>query len=121
MKPKGRHYPYVIQDDPWVGLVDDPKHVQKVQRRFNSFWSKTLDRTEEPMKHTKVWEVWAFCGENPDNITTIPSGNPFTFADDEAEAILKSRICEMIAGYKGLDFKYVTIIANEIGTIKVNK
>ena len=73
------------------------------------------------MKKTRVWEVWAFGGEDPDNIVTIPSGNPFTFAADEAEAILKSRICETISGYKGLDFKFVTIIAKEIGQIKVSK
>lgn len=71
------------------------------------------------MRHTKVYEVWAFCGEDPDNIVTIPSGSPFTFADDEAEAILKSRICDQISSYAALNFKYVTIIANEIGTIKV--
>jgi len=76
-------------------------------------------RQEEPMRHTKVYEVWAFGGEDPDNIVTIPSGNPFTFAADEAEAILKSRICETISGYKGLDFKYVTVICKEIGCIKV--
>ena len=72
------------------------------------------------MKKTRAWEVWAFGGEDPDNIVTIPSGNPFTFADDEAEAILKSRICEQIAAYKNLDFKYVTVLAFEIGVIKVN-
>ena len=72
------------------------------------------------MKHTKVWEVWAFCGENPDSIVTIPSGSPFTFADDEAEAILKSRICEQIAGYKNIDFRHVTVLAVEVGVIKIN-
>jgi len=71
------------------------------------------------MKKTRVWEVWAFSGEDPGSIVTIPSGSPFTFADDEAEAILKSRICETIAGYKGLDLKYVTVIAKEIGVVKV--
>jgi hypothetical protein len=73
------------------------------------------------MKKTRVWEVWAFCGEDPDNIVTIPSGNPFTFAEDEAEAILKSRICETIASYGNLNFKFVTIIADEIGQVKINK
>lgn len=71
------------------------------------------------MKKTRVWEVWAFSGEDPDNIVIIPSRRPFIFADDENEAILKSRICEMIAGYKNLDFKYVTVLAVEVGVIKV--
>jgi len=73
------------------------------------------------MKKTRVWEVWAFCGQDPDNVTTIPSGSPFTFAYDEAEAILKSRICETIASFKGLDFRFVTIVAKEYGTIKINR
>ena len=72
------------------------------------------------MRKTRVWEVWAFGGEDPDNIVTIPSGNPFTFADDEAEAILKSRICDQISCYKGLDFRYVTVVCKEIGVIKVS-
>jgi len=126
MKAKGRHYDYVVVYDPWTGLLDDPKHVQKVQRSFNSFWSKIFDRMEEPMKITKVYEVWAFYGGDPKNIVTIPSGSPFVFADDEQEATIKSGIYGQLSSFKSaadlpLDPEFITIVVNQVGTIKVSK
>lgn len=123
MKPKGREFKVFI-----------PDHVWKAQREFNRlneviYHNKSLImnlRQEELMKHTKVYEVWAFYGEEPKNILTIPSGSPFTFAADEQEAVIKSGIYHQLSSWRNavglpLDPEFITVIANEVGQIKVNK
>jgi len=124
MKPKGQRFTSFVCDDPWVGLLDDPRHIQKVQREFNRlqdviYHKKSLVlniRQEDTMNLYEIFVVYAVVGAKP--IIRLPA-NPFYCARDEEEAKILSRAIELIE--PEWDPEGVTVICHELGSFKVKK